>query len=123
MAARTQVDWGTFCLDVCVRFQDCRGRNVVEEFNKLNQEGALEDYLDCFEELKSLMIQETLQIPESFFLDNFIGGLNPSLKHFVRAFNPQSLYSAVEYARLKEKNDEAMKVPNSSKPSVPQLVK
>ncbi|CAO2817554.1 unnamed protein product [Amaranthus hypochondriacus] len=87
------------------------------------QEGALKDYLNSFEESKSLMIQETPQIPESFFLNSFIGGLNPSLKHFVQALNPRSLYSAVEYARLKQKNDDAMRMPNSSKPSVPQHAK
>jgi len=46
---------GRFCGDVCARFRDELGNQVVEEFNKLNQTGSIDEYLERFEELKSLM--------------------------------------------------------------------
>ena len=44
-------------MDLCARFGEELGMNVVEEFNKLEQKGAIDDYLDAFENLRSLMIQ------------------------------------------------------------------
>lgn len=96
-SVRRNVDWGNFCLDLSVRFRDDECRNVVEEFNKLTQVGTLEDYLDKFEDLMSLMIQKNPEIPDSYFLDSFIGGLKPTIKYFVRSFDPPTLYSIVEY--------------------------
>lgn len=109
IAARQNVDWSTFIVDLCSRFGEELGMNVVEEFNKLEQKGAIDDYLYAFENLRSLMIQRNPQLPDSFFLDSFIGGLKPTIKPFMKAFNPMKLDDAVEFARLKEQNDEAMK--------------
>lgn len=78
--ARHNVDWGTLCLDLSVRFRDDGCENVVEEFNKLTQLGTLEDYLDRFEELMALMIQKNPQIPDSYFLDSFIDRLKPRMR-------------------------------------------
>ena len=56
------------------------------------------------------LMQRNPQLPDSFFLDSFIGGLKSTIKPFVKAFNRISLAAAVEFARLKEQNDEAMRV-------------
>ena len=74
-------------MDLCARFGEELGMNVVEEFNKLEQKGAIDDYLDAFENLRSLMVQRNPQLPDSFFLDSFIGGLKPTIKPFVKDFN------------------------------------
>ena len=55
------------------------------------------------------MIQRNPQLPDLYFLDSFVGGLSPRVKLFVRAFHPKDIASAVEYARLKESNNLAMK--------------
>lgn len=60
------------------RFKDGRGDNVVEEFNKLNQKGTLEEYVDEFEELKSILLQAGHKLTDEFALESFIGGLNPT---------------------------------------------
>ena len=72
---------------------------MVEDFNRLQQTGTLEDYLIRFEELKALLLVRNPSIPESYFLESFIGGLKPIIKLSVRAFNPHYLYATMEVAR------------------------
>ena len=52
-------------MDLCARFGEELGMNVVEEFNKLEQKGSIDDYLDAIESLRSLMIQRNPQLPNS----------------------------------------------------------
>lgn len=80
---------------------------MVEKFNKLEQKGSLESYVDEFEDVRSLMLQQNHLLPNSYFLDSSVRGLKPTLKSFVRAFKPISISSAIEYARLQEDNIEA----------------
>lgn len=87
-------------MDVCDLFKEEMGGRVVEDFNKLQQVGSLDEYLDRFEELKSLMIKRTPILPDLFFVNSFVGGLKPHLKPFVKALKPTSLSEAVAYARL-----------------------
>ena len=100
IAVRRQVDWEDFVVDLCSRFKEDIGSNVVEEFNKLSQSGTIDEYLDAFENLKGLMLLRNPLLPEEYFLDSFVGGLRPNLKHFVRAFKLATLIDVVEYARL-----------------------
>ena len=48
---------------------------------------------------------------ESYFLESFIGGLRPTIKSFVKAFNPLNLCAAMEIAKLQEETIHALKTP------------
>lgn len=76
MRMRNNVDWDEFVMDLCARFKENLGSNAVEEFNKLLRKDSLQDYLDLFENLRGLMLQRNPLLPESYFLNSFIGGLN-----------------------------------------------
>jgi len=56
VAVRKNVDWSDFIVDVCNRFKEELGSKVVEDFHKLQQLGSVEEYLDKFEDLKSLLL-------------------------------------------------------------------
>ncbi|VFQ72987.1 unnamed protein product [Cuscuta campestris] len=99
-----------FVVDLCARFKDELGSKLVEEFNKLQQGGNLEEYVDKFEELKSCMLMKNPLLPPKHMLDSFIGGLKPHLKAYVRAFKPESLAEAIEYTRCQEETVQAIKV-------------
>ena len=103
LSNRRSVDWDDFIIDLIARFRDGPGK-IVEQFNKLQQLGQLEDYVDEFETAKSLMMKNNHIFPESYLLDSFIGGLKASVKLFVRAFKPATIAQAVEYVRLKEES-------------------
>jgi len=85
IAIKKSVDWDEFIVDVCGRCKEDLGCRVVEDFSKLQQNGALDEYLEKFEELKALMLQRTLALPAVLFMDSFISGLKPQLKPFVKA--------------------------------------
>jgi len=65
--------------------------------------------LEKFEELKSLMLLKNPALPADYFMDSFVGGLSPQLKSFTKAFKPQTLPTAVDYARLQEATIQALK--------------
>jgi len=75
IVVKKSVDWHDFIMDVCGHFKEELGRKVVEDFNKLQQVGTIDDYLKNFEELRSLMLQRILTRHETFFVDSFAGGL------------------------------------------------
>ena len=77
---RPQMVWEEFVVDVCARFGDELGSQVVEDFNKLTQLGSIDQYLERFEDLKSLMLLKNPTLPPDYFVDSFVGGLSPQLK-------------------------------------------
>lgn len=62
----------------------------------MQQTGQLEDYIDDFEHIRSLMLQHNHALPDAYFLDSFIGGLKASVKPFVKAFKPVSIAEAID---------------------------
>ena len=49
-------------------------------------------------------------MPDTYFLESFIGGLKPAIKSFVQALNPQNLYAAIDIVRLQEETICALKI-------------
>jgi len=68
-------------VDVCFRHRDDLGSKIVEDFNRLQHTGTLEEYLTRFDELKALLMARNPTMPESYFLESFAGGLKPALNH------------------------------------------
>ena len=107
LSVKKNVEWSEFVIDLSARFKDESGLNVVEQFNKLQQTGTIEDFIDEFDNVRSLMEQNHHILPDSYFLDSFIGGLKPTVKPFVKAFKPVSVAEAIRYARLQEESIQA----------------
>ena len=53
---RTGLSWTEFEEFLCKRFGNKICKDIVEEFNKIQQVGSVEDYQEKFEELKPLML-------------------------------------------------------------------
>ncbi|XP_056692219.1 uncharacterized protein [Spinacia oleracea] len=101
------VEWNDFVADLYARFRDNSALNVVETFNKLQQLSTIEEYIDEFENLRSIMLMNNHILPDSYMLESFIGGLKPAVKPFVKAFKPNTIAEAIDLARLQEENLEA----------------
>ena len=107
LAIKKHVEWSEFVIDLSARFKDDMGLSVVEQFNKLQQLGSIEEYIDEFDNLRSLMEQFHHVLPDPYMLESFIGGLKPAVKPFVKAFKPQTVTDAILYARLQEESIQA----------------
>ena len=122
IAVRRNVDWSDFIVDVCNRFREEMGSRIVEDFHKLQQLGSVEAYLEKFEELKCLLLQNMPMLPDDYFVSSFIGGLKPHLKPFVKALNPSTLDDAVRFARLHEDAGDTVKYNQKSSLAKPPLL-
>jgi hypothetical protein len=70
----------------------------MEELLDLHHNGSTEEYIEHFERLKSKLLLENYLFFETDFLDAFIIGLRPKLRVFIKAFKPQILEDAFDYA-------------------------
>lgn len=104
LAMKPLMRWLKFCMAVRARFFDESLNIAVENFNKLTQVGSLEEYFDTFESNRSFLEMHDYDLSTKFILDSFISGLNDTLKPFVKAFKPDSISKAMEYARLQEES-------------------
>lgn len=97
-----RVGWTEFVDAIMKRFGKNEGLDFQEEFNKLSQTGSLLDYIERFEELKSLIICKNTKLGEDYFIFSFISGLKAELKPMVRLMKPQILLDAMEIAQFQE---------------------
>ena len=72
------------------------------EFNKLTQEGTIQQYQVKFEEFKSLMINLNPGLSEAYFVSSYISSLNEELRPTVKMLQPRSVQQVVESVRLQE---------------------
>lgn len=98
------VSWQEFSEALLRRFGDRTGRDEIEEFNKLQQTGSVQDYQDKFEELKTLLLYKDPRLSEQYFVSSFISGLREELKPVVRMMKPSSLIEAFEIAHCQEQS-------------------
>ena len=62
---KPRLNWEEFGELLCRRFNDRTCKDVVEEFNKLQQVGSIDDYQERFEELKPLMMIKNRNLHEN----------------------------------------------------------
>ncbi|KAK1372370.1 hypothetical protein POM88_028563 [Heracleum sosnowskyi] len=102
------VSWNEFCESLIKRFGRSGGLDVQEEFNKLYQSRSLMEYVERFEELKSLVLCKNVNLGERYFMSSFISGLRSELKPMVRMMKPTSLMDAIEVAQFQEQTIEIL---------------
>nr|XP_027071740.1 uncharacterized protein LOC113696535 [Coffea arabica] len=100
--AKPGLNWEEFSELLCERFSGKGSLDIVEEFNKLQQVGTVEEYEEKFEKLKTLMLTKNPKLDESYFVFSFISGLKEEIKPMVKMFRPQTLTKAFEVAELQE---------------------
>lgn len=85
-------------MEITRRFSEAGWKDEVEEFNKLQQEGSIREYLKKFEELRALMLLKDHHLTESYFISSFISGVKEKIKPMLRLLKPSSLIEAFEIA-------------------------
>ena len=59
-------------------------KDVVEEFNRLVQDKIVEECMEKFEELKSLMNVFDPSLPESYYISTFLSGLKGDIRPMLK---------------------------------------
>lgn len=75
-----------FIKGICIRVGN--KEDMVEEFNKLTQQKGLKEYIEKFEELKSLIPVKNPTLQESYYISSFISGLKEDLKPMLKILKP-----------------------------------
>ncbi|CAO2836370.1 unnamed protein product [Amaranthus hypochondriacus] len=104
LAMKPLIGWVKFTMAVRARFLDDSLKNGVENFSKLSQVGSLEEYVDAFECSRSFLEMHDYDLSSKFLLDSFVSGLHDTIKPFVKAFKPENITQAIEYARLQSES-------------------
>ncbi|XP_071924750.1 uncharacterized protein [Coffea arabica] len=99
---RGVVQWGEFASELCRRFGDIRGEDVIEEFNKLYQDSAVLAYQEKFEELRATVMVKLPLLSKSYYVSSFLSGLKEEIKAAVKMHMPQTLQVAFEKTRWQE---------------------
>ncbi|XP_060190417.1 uncharacterized protein LOC132619575 [Lycium barbarum] len=105
--SRSTLNWTEFQEELISRFAEVLAEDIVEEFNKLSQDGTVDEFLGKFEDLKAQMLVRNPLLDESHFISSFIGALKEEIKFGVKMFKPDTLKFAIEQARMQEKAIEA----------------
>nr|XP_027081138.1 uncharacterized protein LOC113703854 [Coffea arabica] len=99
---KPMLSWEEFVDLLCRRFNDRTCRDIVEEFNKLQQIGNVEEYQEKFEELKALMMMTNRNMDETYFISSFISGLKEEIKPMIKMLKPATLAEAFELSQWQE---------------------
>lgn len=102
------LSWQEFVLAVFERFEDLDFEKIMGEFNKLQQDDTVNNYLERLEELKSHMLVFNKNLNEEFFTMKFISGLREDIKGIVTTLKPQNLNQAITIARKQEATVDAI---------------
>lgn len=100
------IDWEEFLGAICNRFGN--KANIVEEFNKLTQEGGIEEYIERFEELKSLIHSLNLLLLESYYISSFISGLKKDIKPMLKILKPMILMTTFDQAKWQQESNSVL---------------
>jgi hypothetical protein len=100
------IDWEEFAQTLCKRFGN--REDSVEEFNKLIQDRSVDDYIERFEELRSLMNALNPSLTESYYISSFISGLKEDIKSMLKILKPSNVLMAFEQATWQEESNNAL---------------
>lgn len=67
----------------------------MTEFNKLQQEGNVSDYQDCFEKLRASTVIKNRYLTEEYFVSSFFSGLQEEIRSETQLFQPKFLTDTI----------------------------
>jgi hypothetical protein len=86
------------------------------KFNKLTQEGGIEEYVERFEELKSLMHSLNSLLPESYYISSFISGLKEDIKPMSKILKSVKLMTTFDQAKWQKESNSVLAKKNKFMP-------
>ncbi|XP_022855635.1 uncharacterized protein LOC111376862 [Olea europaea var. sylvestris] len=75
ISSNPNVHWDLFSREVCRRFAEATGEEVIEAFSKIKQRGIVAEYQEQFEDLKFYVMLSLPHLLESYYIFIFTSGL------------------------------------------------
>ncbi|KAF9606470.1 hypothetical protein IFM89_025444 [Coptis chinensis] len=104
---REIIEWTELTEQIYKRFEEVGQDNYVGNFNKLVQTDTIEEYYECFETLKAIMVSKNKELTEENFVLSFLSGLEDEIRTSVQMFKPTNLHHAWYLAKMQESTLEA----------------
>ncbi|KAJ1389323.1 Retrotransposon gag domain [Sesbania bispinosa] len=95
MEVHPNLTWGLFKSELLERFSGLEIQNPYEELAALHQRGTVQEYVEEFEYLTSLVPRQ----PEQQYVGYFLNGLKEEIRCWVRIHNPETRLQAMRLAR------------------------
>jgi hypothetical protein len=109
------LQWYQFCRWLGARFSDTSTYEAVGQFHSLRQMGSVNEYIDKFEELMSLVKRDNPFLRDEYFTCSFVSGLKEPIQHHLQCYKPRSLVDAFWYAKRLE---QATTIPRKPYPPI-----
>ncbi|KAK4491757.1 hypothetical protein RD792_002532 [Penstemon davidsonii] len=97
---RGLIHWEEYVLALQQRFGTTLFEDPMSDLKKLKQTGAVQTYLDSFDELFN-----KVDIPEEYAVSLFLTGLKEEIEYPIRMFAPRTLQRAYGLARMQEQSN------------------
>jgi hypothetical protein len=94
-----QISWAELCQVLIERFSDTVTIDPMEQLQHLKQLTTVDIYINAYESWMQVMKRGRSYLPQYFFIDRFLSGLQGNIKHNVQCQKPETLLSAYWYAR------------------------
>jgi hypothetical protein len=81
------------------RFSSNSTNSSIEQFHHLKQQTFVSDYIQKFEELRTLMQMQHPGLTGHYYISSFIDGLKEGIKHYLVTHSPQTFYDTYWQAK------------------------
>lgn len=102
MLGHTFATWSQFSQAFLARFGELDTELVFDRFKRLQQLTTVEAYYDEFEKCRGQLLSKIPSLTAEYFMENFIGDLQPEIKGMIRLLEPTTLEQALKLARFYE---------------------
>ena len=85
----TPLSWDDFKRELLNHFGEVANLNPYDRLAALGQKGTIDEYIDHFELIASMILRET----ETLYLEYFMNGLREEIKNWVKLLGPTLVLS------------------------------
>lgn len=111
--------WFRFCGSLADRFAESSICDNVKAFHALTQISTVSVYIEQFERLLNIMRRDNPNLPNDYYVNCFISGLNDYIQNHLQCHKPKNLQEAMWFARRIEMSQQAKRpVYQPSQPTV-----
>lgn len=80
--------WEEMACAACKWLGEPNDGDLIEEFGRITQTSSVEEYIDKYQELRSIIMNQMSQVTMQYYVSVFVNGLKEELIYLVKMFRP-----------------------------------